>query len=818
MRGATRARAVVDGSISASTRASERGARGFDGDVGVATSASVFISHRACITMVLRFNDSSRAIARRRFVRSRRAPLAEHPSPPRRVAVDCDARDAMRRRASTRARAMLFALFALTCATLPRASDAREACATNVTAFKRLADLRAFRNPALRGAFCVTRLRADGVAGCSNDAITSAPLLRLRPDGNETIELDGERVLVATPAAWQNLMRQAFVANDARSEALRGRIKAVLVEAIAPESEEEREWARGYAPGPAHETNVTGGFVGGVDAMGMDLRGVPMMLLDRESTLLARKRSLDNVIAADAGREKDMWQVRTDERMNGLGKQPTLAPPTSFTCLKSGSCLPIGGYSVVATAPPMWGRTGGPHAGKSVILVIARLDANGLFRDATPAVNARMTGLVALMAAAKSTQKMFKEMDAEDVAHPVAFLALSGEDFGKLGSERIAREMLASTETSQLPGLAGKKIRAIIELGPLGFSESFVGERVPTIYVHGAHEGKMLERIEKIANTFEFEETAALGVPRILETAAPTFEALLANEYETAYLSEDPDAPIDELSGTTLDAGSFRAIDAERMETVVHVIARLVRALATNDKVDAPRLDVEGGKLAVKELTKCLTNENYGLERCELGKKFLYGEEASAPGLGESFVDPVALPSRYPDALQGLSRDMQSHEDKNALARFVWNYLADATSNTVSPKMCEGDGSCAENTVCVGRTPMSVGECHAATSKYMLALSTRLAFDRSTGLWIVNEPKDDVERAAPLWTESDWSPAIGATLVAPVKYNFFTSVDAFLLYGVICLMLVVAAQFCFDRDKKRGGAREREALLRGAQP
>jgi nicastrin len=480
--------------------------------------------------------------------------------------------------------------------------------------------------------------------------------------------------------------------------------------------------------------------------------------------------------------------------------------------------LPIGGYSVVATAPPMWGRTDGPHAGKSVILVIARLDANGLFRDATPAVNARMTGLVALMAAAKSTQKMFKEMDAEDVAHPVAFLALSGEDFGKLGSERIAREMLASTETSQLPGLAGKKIRAIIELGPLGFSESFVGERVPTIYVHGAHEGKMLERIEKIANTFEFEETAALGVPRILETAAPTFEALLANEYETAYLSEDPDAPIDELSGTTLDAGSFRAIDAERMETVVHVIARLVRALATNDKVDAPRLDVEGGKLAVKELAKCLTNENYGLERCELGKKFLYGEEASAPGLGESFVDPVALPSRYPDALQGLSRDMQSHEDKNALARFVWNYLADATSNTVSPKMCEGDGSCAENTVCVGRTPMSVGECHAATSKYMLALSTRLAFDRSTGLWIVNEPKDDVERAAPLWTESDWSPAIGATLVAPVKYNFFTSVDAFLLYGVICLMLVVAAQFCFDRDKKRGGAREREALLRGAQP
>jgi nicastrin len=328
----------------------------------------------------------------------------------------------------------------------------------------------------------------------------------------------------------------------------------------------------------------------------------------------------------------------------------------------------------------------------------------------------------------------------------------------------------------------------------------------------------MLQRIEKIANTYEFQVTAELGVPRVLENSAPTFAGLFASDYETAYLSEDPDTLIDDLSGTALDAGSLRVVDAERLETVAHIIARLVRALTTNDKVDAPRLDVEGGKLAVKELAKCLTNENYGLDRCALGKKFLYGEDTSAPGLGESFVDPVVLPSRYPDALQGLALDMQSHEDKNALARFVWNYLADATSSTVSPKMCEGDGSCGENTVCVGRTPKSVGECHSTASKYMLALSTRLAFDRSTGLWIVNEPKDDVERAAPLWTESDWSPAIGASLVSPVQYNFFTSVDAMLLYGVICLIVIVSVKSCVGRGGNRDVAREREALLPGSQP
>lgn len=59
------------------------------------------------------------------------------------------------------------------------------------------------------------------------------------------------------------------------------------------------------------------------------------------------------------------------------------------------------------------------------------------------------------------------------------------------------------------------------------------------------------------------------------------------------------------------------------------------------------------------------------------------------------------------------------------------------------------------------------------------------------GFWIVNEFKDSFERAASLWTESDWSSVIGVMFVVLVKYNFFMSVDVFFLYGVICLMFVV---------------------------
>ena len=137
-----------------------------------------------------------------------------------------------------------------------------------------------------------------------SDGVTSAPLRRLPPDGSdETIAPADERVLLATPAAWQNLMRRAFASDSAEAKAFRSKIKGVFVESVSVETEEERGWARGYAPGPAHRENVTGGFVGGVDATGMDLRGVPMMLLDRPSTLLARARAAENA-------ETQLFEIR----------------------------------------------------------------------------------------------------------------------------------------------------------------------------------------------------------------------------------------------------------------------------------------------------------------------------------------------------------------------------------------------------------------------------------------------------------------------------------------------------------------------------
>lgn len=719
------------------------------------------------------------------------------------------------RRAVAIARVIAF----VTCARLVALARA-ERCAENATKFQRWADLRAFRNPSLTGAICATRLHARGVAGCSNDVVERAPLVRVNPDGTGDLsDVVAPRVLLATPAAWQNVVRRAFLSADEKaSRALRANVRGVLVEAIAVDWESEREWVGGFAPGRASEANATGGRDGGADAMALDLRGMPMMLLDRASTFVARSKAKENADAEGLGKgEESLWNVEIDLRMSGLGKQPTISPPTSLTCLRAGTCLPLGGYSVVATVPPLRDASA---SGASVVLVIARVDADGFFRDASPAVNARMSGLIALMALAKTTKKMFMTLTEDDFAHPVAFVALSGEDFGRIGSERLARELAASASESQIPGLAGRKIRAVIELGPMGLSSTYTGSKTPSLHLHGAN----IDDIERKMDAYGASSgntTWKPGVQKILDSSESSFKDLRTKSlYQHSYFSEDHDESIDPFVGTHLDVGAARSIDVDRLANAVHAIARYVRLIALKNVSTVAHLDVEAGNDAVRELTTCLADKDSSLSECELGKKF-FGDLGNALGAtpSDGYIDPVVMPTRYPNTLVGLASDAQSQADKSRLTRFVWSYLAEATSRSVTPRMCESNGSCAaKDAVCVGHSGSNAGECHDASPRYVLALSSRLSYDSSTGAWDVREPRDDAERDAPLWTESNWSPSIGFTLSMPQGSTIFGAPRIIFGVAVAGLLLTVLVRACCSRrgGKKTARDGERESLIGNA--
>ncbi len=676
----------------------------------------------------------------------------------------------------------------------------------------RLEDLLKLAEPPLVGAFCVTKLSATTAIGCSTMTNSISHVIeRVHPLGENlaVASLGGDRVVVATPAAFLALARDVYgAASDDDDDALevRARIKGILVETLDVSDEEEKAWtgASGFANASALWAR----------AATMDFRGVPMMLLDRATTLKARERVAENAkqfassSSEDKARSVRLWSARINERMDGLGKRPKTRPPTSMTCLALGTCLPIGGYSVVATVPPLRDALDA----KSVIVVMARLDSDGMFRDAAYATNARVSGLTTMLAMANALGSALSTTTASDesLAHPVVFMALSGEDFGALGVDRVTREWNKAAAESDIPGLAGRKIRAVIELGALGlaserYEDADADDGAPTsatVYAHGGEAAEdFLSVMRDVASADDYLVSVENGVDDApsdrSERVIPI--TLKTDDYVYAYVSENPTlTALDALAGSPLDFGFERSVNYMNMRDAVDILSKSVLDMALSETAatsTSASIDRDAMNEAVVPLMRCLLDDAVGLSRCTLGKDYVFGEDDNADVADAATV--MNITTRYPDVLLGIDADAQAHESKNAFTRFVWNYLAAVTASATSSAtstQCENDGTCASsNAVCVGKTASSVGACVDAAPRYVLALSTRLRYDGSTGAWSVKDAEDDFERAAPLWTESNWQPDIGGVLhVDPTFWDnvWFASMT---LASLLCSWFVTRA-------------------------
>uniref|UniRef100_A0A0A0L8Z5 Nicastrin n=1 Tax=Cucumis sativus TaxID=3659 RepID=A0A0A0L8Z5_CUCSA len=70
---------------------------------------------------------------------------------------------------------------------------------------------------------------------------------------------------------------------------------------------------------------------------------------------------------------------------------------SSMSCLKEETCLPLGGYSVWSSLPPI--NTSSSDQSKPVILTVASMDSASFFRDKSIGADSPISGLIALLAA-----------------------------------------------------------------------------------------------------------------------------------------------------------------------------------------------------------------------------------------------------------------------------------------------------------------------------------------------------------------------------------------------------------------------------------
>jgi nicastrin len=151
----------------------------------------------------------------------------------------------------------------------------------------------------------------------------------------------------------------------------------------------------------------------------------------------------------------------------------------SSACIHAGSCLPLGGHSVLATLPrlplppppsppPNKGSTEARAAaaagdGLPAIWVLSQFDSSALFHEAAVGAESPASGLIAMLAAA---QLLGSAGGAARYRRRLVFAALAGEPWGLMGSKRLLWELEAGNSSmagfSLAPGsMAGVSCRGL---------------------------------------------------------------------------------------------------------------------------------------------------------------------------------------------------------------------------------------------------------------------------------------------------------------------------------------------------------------------
>ena len=198
-------------------------------------------------------------------------------------------------------------------------------------------------------------------------------------------------------------------------------------------------------------------------------------------------------------------------------------------CLEQRTCQPIGGHSVLASVPPSPSTL--ENKIRPYLLVAARLDATALFHDAAFGANAAMSGLVALLAVAKTyadaiqktrESKLYASSDASnddasgavsessiaferflnEDAVPITFAAFGAEAWGRAGSRRFARlardaarnvgVSVSDSNSSSVDALPrwmrrGFELGGVIDFGAVGFAagrETKNNATTSTVFAH----------------------------------------------------------------------------------------------------------------------------------------------------------------------------------------------------------------------------------------------------------------------------------------------------------------------------------------------
>ncbi|KAF1891248.1 hypothetical protein Lal_00001390 [Lupinus albus] len=428
----------------------------------------------------------------------------------------------------------------------------------------------------------------------------------------------------------------------------------------------------------------------------------------------------------------------------------------SESCLKEATCLPLGGYSVWSSLPPI--NVSSLEKPKSIILTVASMDSASFFRDKSLGADSPISGLIALLAAVDA----LSHVDGlGDLSKQLVFGVFTGEEWGYLGSRRFLLEL--DMHSDAVHGLDNSLFETVIEIGSVGkgfsqgannFFAHTKGDSSATNQTKAAlkHAQESL-RSENIKIT-----PASASNPGIPPSSLMVFSK--KNPAISGVVLEDFDSRQAQFRGVfsilveliLMFCGCLlymviaANVNSSAVVAAASLVARTLYILAseTKDVQDSALTSINVNVSLVEQLMGCLLDCDPGLS-CELVKKY---------------ISPASTcPSHYVGVIQDEPSSTPYAGYINDVPRFIWNFLADRTSISREhndSSNCQ-NGCNGRDEVCIKAEIDGKGVCVLSTTRYVPAYSTRLKFE--SGVWNVlpTNSSDSMGVVDPVWTESNWN-------------------------------------------------------------
>ncbi|XP_024531033.1 nicastrin [Selaginella moellendorffii] len=442
----------------------------------------------------------------------------------------------------------------------------------------------------------------------------------------------------------------------------------------------------------------------------------PVYLLSPESTRGLREIAAEN----EARNAKYPLQVAEFDVVMQTTKSGT---HTSESCLKEGSCLPLGGYSILSSFSSI--------TSKPTLLVLAAMDSISFFRDFTPGADSPLSGLISLLAAVDA---LSKADGIHNATKQVVFLVCNGEAWGYLGSRRFLFELEYGGGSAF--GFNMSHIDQILEIGSVGqaVEKTFYG------HVQDKHASastkEIVASLKRSAESVNAQITTASsenpGIPpssmMSFVQKSDSLTGVLLEEFDTSFKNKFYHSLFDNADN----------LNPESIVAASSIVARAIYQLAMGDS--SAKLDsVAVNSSLVKDLISCLLTPDPGMN-CPLVTGFI------------TPAQPVS--NHYVGVVTGAPSPTPSDDLLDDTTRFIWNFLADRTRRLDAgecSKDCKG-----QDQVCVGATGQGRGSCVVSTTRYVPAYSTRLRYKSGNWELLPVGSGDFMDSIDPVWTESFW--------------------------------------------------------------